>query len=351
MRFNTTAKLTSTILITASLFLVAAGFTGCGPQDKSGTGESTAKESSEQATRIAVIPKGTTHSFWKAVHAGARKAEKELSESATVEIIWKGPLQEDQRDSQISVVENFIGQQVNGIVLAPLDAKALVSPVKQAESVGIPVVIIDSGLDHDGIVSFCATDNFEGGRLAGEHLAKLIGEKGKVLMLRYQVGSASTERREAGFLDAIAQYPDIEVVSDNQYAGPTRDTAFTAAQNLLNRNGSDIDGVFASNESATNGMLLALRESNKAGGSVKFVGFDGGETNLNALQAGDIQGLILQDPFNMGYLGVMTLARHLAGESVEPRIDTGARLVTKENFDDPDIQDLIAPPLDKYLSE
>src|SRR5439155_1403152 len=169
---------------------------------------------------IAVIPKGTTHEFWKSVHAGAIKAAQELD----VEIIWKGPLQENDRQGQINEVETFINRGVSGICLAPLDDTALRKPVAAAVAKKIPVVIFDSGIKSDDYTSFVATDNYKGGVLAGEHLAKVLGGKGKIAMLRYMEGSASTAEREQGFLDAIAKSKDIEVASSNQYAGATTDT-------------------------------------------------------------------------------------------------------------------------------
>src|SRR5688572_24162736 len=153
---------------------------------------------------IAVIPKGTTHEFWKSIHAGSIKAARELSSpEAEVEIIWKGPLREDDREQQIQVVEGFSSQGVNGIVLAPLDNRALVRPVEEAKRAGVPTVIIDSALESNQIVSFVATDNRQGGRLAAERMGELLGGKGKVLMLRYQEGSASTQDREDGFVEGL----------------------------------------------------------------------------------------------------------------------------------------------------
>src|SRR5689334_17166199 len=254
---------------------------------------------------IAVIPKGTTHEFWKSIHAGAVKAARELSAQGTeVEVIWKGPLREDDREQQIQVVEGFISQGVNGLVLAPLDNRALVRPVEEAQRAGLPTVIIDSGLDSNKIVSFVATDNRKGGRLAADRLGELMGGKGKALLLRYQEGSASTEEREAGFLEEMkARYPGIDVLSSDQYAGATRDTAKTASENLLNRFGDEVQGIFTPNESSTSGMLLALQDINKAG-KILFVGFDTSEAFVTAMNAKQLQGIVVQNPFRMGYLGV-----------------------------------------------
>ena len=321
--------------------VIGLSFTGCGR----GAG------SDDDGLRVAMIPKGTSHVFWKSVHAGAVKAQRELEAAGTVvDLVWKGPLKEDDRSAQISVVENFMSQQVDGIALAPLDDVALIAPVERATRSGVPVVIFDSGLNSDQIVSFVATDNFRGGQRAGEYLGTLLEGKGKVILLRYMEGSASTQKREAGFLDAIGKYPDIEIISDNIYAGATRATAQESSENLLNRFGADVDGIFCPNESSTVGMLLALRRYGRGGGDVKFVGFDGGDQNMEALRAGDIQGLILQDPFNMGYLALTITVQNVQGEAVETRIDTGSTLITLENVDEPAMQALINPPLDQYLN-
>lgn len=301
--------------------------------------------------KIAVIPKGTTHEFWKSINAGAKKAEQELrAEGINVQVIWKGPLKEDDREQQIQVVENFIAQRVSGIVLAPLDRRGLVAPVESATRGKIPVVVIDSGIESKAPASFIATDNFEGGRIAARELGKLLGGKGNVIMLRLQVGSASTEQREEGFLEVMKRdFPGIKLLSTDQHAGATRDTAKRVSENLLNRFGRQVNGIFACNESSGAGMLLALRDAGLAGGKVKFVAFDSGETLNAGLKAGDIQGLVVQNPMKMGYLGVKTMVAVLQGKKVEPRIDTGVGFVTKANFDSPEMADIVNPPLDKYL--
>jgi len=299
---------------------------------------------------IAVIPKGTSHEFWKSIHAGAIKAQRELSTNGTeVEIIWKGPLREDDREQQIQVVEGFTSQGVNGIVLAPLDNRALARPVEEAKSAGVPTVIIDSALETNSIVSFVATDNRKGGMLGADRLGELLGGKGKVILLRYAEGSASTEEREAGFLQEMKQkYPNIELISTDQYAGATRDTAKRASENLLNRFGDDVQGIFCPNESTTAGMLSALQDAGKAG-KVMFVGFDATQMFVDAMKAKQLHGIVVQNPFNMGYLGVRTIVESLQGKSVEKRVDTGVTMITPDNLDAPDAQALLHPPLDQYL--
>jgi ribose transport system substrate-binding protein len=306
---------------------------------------------SAQTYEIAVIPKGTTHEFWKSIHAGARAAALELkAEGVTVNVIWKGPLREDDREQQVQVVENFTGRRVSGIVLAPLDARALVAPTEAAVRAGIPVVIIDSALNSPVPVSTVSTDNYRGGVLGARRLGELLGGQGKIILLRVLAGSTSTEQREAGFLTTVAkEFPGLQVLSSDQHAGATRDTAYRTAQNLLNRFGREVTGIFAPNESSATGMLLALKDAGLAGGKVKLVGFDSGTQTVAALKSGDLQGLVVQNPFRMGYLGVKTVVASLRGAKVEPVIDTGCGLVTRENMTEPAMADLLAPPLEKYL--
>lgn len=300
---------------------LSAVFAACGTED-----------AGSPHYRIAVIPKGTTHEFWKSIQAGAERAAAELAgEETPVEVIWKGPLRENDREQQIQVVEGFISQGVDGIVLAPLDDRALVRPVEEARQAGIPTVIIDSALHSDEIVSFVATDNYRGGELAAEHLGKRLRD-GRVILLRYQEGSASTNNREEGFLNRLRDYPEIEILSSDQYSGATRETAKQASENLLNRFGEQVDAVFCPNESSTAGMLLALQDRGLAG-KVLFAGFDAAEALLAALEAGELDALVVQNPEKMGYLGVRTMVRYLEGETIERRVDTGVFLLTSDNLE------------------
>jgi len=295
--------------------------------------------------KIAVIPKGTTHEFWKSVHAGANKAGRELG----VEIIWKGPVREDDRDEQVKVVENFISSRVDAIVLAPLDDKALVPAASEASREGIPVVIFDSDIQWDGRVSFVATDNYQGGAVAARRLGSLLGSKGKLIVLRYQEGSASTAQREQGFLETLKkEHPAIEVVSDNQYGGATTESAYKTSENLLVKF-KELDAVFCPNESTTFGMLRALQDAGRAG-TVKFVGFDSSEKLVLALAKDELSGLVLQNPFRMGELAVRAAFDKLSGRAVAPRIDTGVQLVTRDNMLEPATKALLSPDLSAWLN-
>jgi ribose transport system substrate-binding protein len=287
---------------------------------------------------LAIVPKGTTHVFWKSVERGAREAAADLG----IEIAWKGPLVENDRAQQIQIVQQFLARGVSGIALAPLDRAALLGPVREARAAGVRVVIFDSALDGEpgrDFDAFVATDNEKGGRLAGGRLAEVLGGTGKVVLLRYQVGSASTESREAGCLAVLREAPGIEVLVDNRYAGATAGEAKAEALNLAEPLAS-AEGIFCSNESATLGMLLALRQLDLAG-KVRLVGFDASPPLVEALRSGEIDALVVQDPRRMGNLAVRTLAAAVRGEPFERSIDTGAVLVTKADLDRPEIRKLL----------
>jgi ribose transport system substrate-binding protein len=322
------------LLCLAALAIVGAA---CGQRPSSTSGRVT----------IAVIPKGTSHVFWQSVHAGARRAATELD----VDIVWRGPLREDDRDSQVAEVENAVARRVSGIALAPLDEVALVAPVMSASRSGIPVVIFDSGLKGGEFVSFVATDNDKGGELAGEHLAKALGGQGKAILMRYAEGHDSTTRREEGFLRALKAHPQIEIVSSNQYLGADVEGAYRRAEALLSRyKGPDgqltVSGLFTPNESGAFAVMRVLQDNGWAT-KVKFIGFDASDGLVKGLRDGVIEALVVQDPVRMGYLSVTTMVRHLRGEPVEPRIDTGVHLVTRDALDRPDVKQLVQPDLSK----
>jgi ribose transport system substrate-binding protein len=327
-----------TLVLTAMMMAAACG--GSQPAPAPGT-------AGGSGYTIEVIPKGTTHVFWQSIRAGAEQAGKELN----VNIIWRGPMREDDRDAQVSEVENAVSRGVSGICLAPLDESALVGPVQEAQQRKIRVVIFDSGLKGNDYVSFVATDNLKGGRMGGERLAQSLGGKGKVILLRYAEGHDSTGKREQGFLDAMKANPGIQIVSDNQYGGADVEGAYKKAESLLSTykkpDGSlSIDGIFTPNESVSFAMLRVLQDNGWAG-KVKFVGFDASPNLVNGLRDGAIDGLVVQDPVHMGYLAVKTMVSHLKGEQVEKWIDTGVHVATKENMDTPEMKPLVEPNLAK----
>ena len=311
---------------------------GCGGSD-----EQQGKSDTSEKLTIALIPKGATHEHWKSVHLGAQKAAQELG----VDIIWKGPIKEDDREEQLQTYETFIARRVSAICIAPIDDRVFVRPVREARSLGIPTVVFDSALQDTFHVSFVATDNYRGGVLGAERIGELLGGKGKLIMMRYQEGSAATARREQGFLDTISKFPDIEILSDNQYSGATTESAYRTSENLLTRF-DRFDAIWTPNESSTFGCLRALQERELTGKLV-FVGFDTSSKLVNAMQAGEIQGLSLQHPFRMGYLSVKTVVEYLRGKPVEKNINTGVYLATPENMDEPEMKALLMHDFSVYM--
>jgi ribose transport system substrate-binding protein len=328
-------------------FLLAAGLlAGCGPES-----------STKARFKIAVIPKGTTHDFWRSIHAGALEAARQRGD---VDISWEGPAKEDQRQEQQQIVERFASEGVSAIILAPCDRQTLRVPVEGALRKGIPVIIIDSGLEQseairgsDKYLGYVATNNKEGGAAAARRMTELVRGKqdAKVMMIRYQAGSESTEQREAGFRETIKASQTIRFSEAADEAGATVDSAQQAAERLLSDH-RDLDGIFAPNESSATGVLRALEVLHRAG-KVQFVGFDGSAILINGLATGKIHGLVLQDPFDMGYQAIGRAVDYLEGKPLpkDRTRYTNLKVVTRENMEDPDIQPLYNRDLKKYLGD
>jgi len=338
LRYSAPTFVFATALLTLGLFA-----TGCQPPEpKPADGQASSATSGGDGKRlqIAMIPKGTTHIFWRSVHFGALQAAKEMN----VDVQWRGPQKESDRDEQLNVIQGFVNKKVDGICLAPLDADAMVRPVREAGRGGIPVVIFDSGLNAESneYASYVATDNFRGGQLAGEVMGEKLGGKGNVVMLRYNQGSESTHQREEGFLEAIKAFPEIKVISSDQYAGTTTESAMDKAQQVFNRYGDQINGIFAVCEPNAEGVLRAL-EDRKLAGKVVFVGFDSSDAMAVALREGKLSAIVLQDPVQMGYLAIESMVKSIRGETVEPFVDTGVFVATAENIDSEQIQKLLNP--------
>ncbi|MBX3437551.1 MAG: substrate-binding domain-containing protein, partial [Planctomycetaceae bacterium] len=246
-------------------------------------------------------------------------------------------------DVQINLVDGFINDQVDGVCLAPIDRDGMIPVVRRAQDAGIPTLIFDSGLsDTTSTISYIATDNYQGGVIAGEHMAKLLEGQGNVILLRYQEGSESTEQREQGFLDTLKKHPGIVIISDEQRLTSDLDQAVRVSASLLLTHGDKVDGVFTVCESLNKGMLKALQDKQLAG-KVKFIGFDSDPQLVDAMKKGEMHGIVLQDPVKMGYESVKTMVAHLQGESVARDVSTGEALATPENMDEPRMHELLHP--------
>ena len=313
----------SKFIIFFALALFAAGCNG-------------ARGANPSQKTIAVIPKGVSHSFWLTVKAGADAAGKDLN----VKIIWKGAAQETDYSGQINIVEDMINQRVDGIVLAPSHGDSLVPMVNQAQAAGIPVTIFDSGISTEKYLSYVSTDNRLGGAVAARRMGEKLGGKGKVAILGVKKGSVSTDEREDGFRETLQkEFPGITIVSPTFYGEANAAKSLHVAEDILTSH-PDLAGLFASNESSTVGAVNAIRQRNLAG-RVTLVGFDATADLIRNVRESSIDSLVVQNPFKMGYEGVKTIVEKIDGKQPERRIDTGVKLLTKDNVDTKEIQELI----------
>lgn len=331
------------LALVAALALAVASCSGGTSASTTSSATSSTPAVAKERLRIAVVPKGTSHEFWKAVEKGARDAAAELRD---VDLVWKGPTGEGDAAAQVQLVEGLLADGLDGVCLAPLDARALAPTVASAIQRGTPVVVFDSGLDRElPIVSFVATDNEHGGRIAGEELARRLATKSeaRVLVLRYLIGSQSTLEREKGALEALARHPNVRVVRSDVYCGPDEAFAIGESERLLATHDA-IDGVFCSNESTTSGFLTALqRDPRGLAKEIVVVGFDSSARLVDALSDGVLHATVLQDPVSMGYFAVKAMHEHLRGRDVPVRIATGETLATLENGSGVAVQRLLKP--------
>ncbi|MDQ6701094.1 MAG: substrate-binding domain-containing protein [Acidobacteriota bacterium] len=296
----------------------------------------------ERSRVVGVVPKGANHIFWQTVHAGAVKAAREYG--LTVE--WKSPTLEIDSSRQIEIVDSMVNRHLAGIVLAPVDKQALVAVVERAEREGIPVAIFDSAIDTGKIVSYVATDNAEGGRMAARRLNQALGGKGMVGVVGFMAGSASTMEREDGFQRELRKFPGLEYAG-MQFGMADRAKAMAVTENMLGAH-PDLAGLFADNESSSSGAVQALKSRNIR--NVKLVAFDASSQLIADLREGWIDALVVQNPFRMGYESTKAIGMHLAGQKPAGHIDSGATLVRKEDLEKPEIQALLAPDIQRYLN-
>lgn len=293
------------------------------------------KNNTSKKIQILVSPKGLVHSFWVTVKTGAETAAKENN----VEIIWKGPSQETDIAGQIAIIEDYINKNVDAIVIAACDAKALIPVLQKAVDKKIPVITIDSGIDSDLALSFIATDNIEAAKKGAKKLAELINNEGDVALIPFVPGAATSTMREQGFKEGIKEYPKINLVAI-QYSQSEVATGMAVTEDILTSQ-PNLKGIFAANEAGAIGAAQAIKSKNKIG-KIKLVGFDAAENEINELKAGIIDALVVQDPFKMGYLGVKYAVDALNGKNIPKRVDTGVYIITRENLNSPEIQKLLS---------
>jgi ribose transport system substrate-binding protein len=290
---------------------------------------------------VGVVPKGANHIFWQTVQAGAIKAAREYN----LEVEWNAPAIEIDASRQIAILDAMINRRLAGIAVAPVDRKALINVVNRAGDAGIPVAIFDSDIDTAHRITYVATDNREGGRMAARALAELLMERGKVAVIGFMPGSASTMEREEGFAEELKKYPMMQLVQ-TAFGMADRAKARAVTENILTAH-PDLTGLFADNESSSVGAVMALKGRGTT--QVRVVAFDANQQLIADLQNRQIAALIVQDPFRMGYESVKAIGQKLNGETPAKHIDTGATLVTRADMEKPDIVKLLYPDLSRWL--
>jgi ribose transport system substrate-binding protein len=295
------------------------------------------------ADTIPIIVKDTTSFYWQIVLAGARKAGKDLG----VNVPELGAQAESDINGQISILENAVSGSPAAIVISPTEFKALGKPITEAAK-SVKIIGIDSAADSKAFTSFLTTDNVQGGRVAADALGQAITEKygkaeGDIALITALPGVGSLDQRAKGFKEQIAaKYPGLKLVADKVADGQAT-TGLNIMTDLITAN-PNLRGVFASNLIMAQGAGQAVSE-NKAQDKIKLIGFDSDDKLVKFLSDGVIAGLIVQDPFRMGYDGVKTALAASKGQKVEAAVDTGANLITKANMKEPRAQELLNPKL------
>jgi ribose transport system substrate-binding protein len=291
---------------------------------------------------VGVVPKGANHIFWQTVHAGAVKAGQEFN----LDIEWNAPTLEIDSSRQIAIVEAMVNRRLAGIALAPVDRKALVNVVERAHSAGVPVAIFDSDIDTGKRITYVATNNREGGRMAARRLGELMQGTGKCAIIGFMPGSASTMEREEGFQEELkAKFPAIRMVQ-LAFGMAKQAQARSVTENILTAH-PDLTGLFADNESSSAGAVMAIRGRYTT--QVRMVAFDSNPQLIDDLRDRVVDGLIIQDPMKMGYESVKAIAMKLRGETPPANIDSGVYLVDRSNLEQPDILPLLYPDIKRYL--
>jgi ribose transport system substrate-binding protein len=290
---------------------------------------------------IPIIVKDTTSFYWQIVLAGARKAGKDLG----VNVPELGAQSESDINGQISILENAVAGKPAAIVISPTQFAALGKPIDEAAK-KVKIVGIDSSADSKAFTSFLTTDNEAGGKIAADGLAEAIKAKygkaeGDVALITSLPGVGSLDARAKGFKEELAaKYPGLKLVADKVADGQAT-TGLNIMTDLITAN-PNLHGVFASNLIMAQGAGQAIAENKKAD-AIKLIGFDSDEKTVKFLADGTIAGLVVQDPFRMGYDGIKTALAASKGEKVEAFVDTGANLITTANMKEPRSVELLSP--------
>lgn len=310
------------LLIITTLFLF-----GCGDNEL---------HIEQDKVNIQVIVKKREPGFWAVVQLGAEAAGKEYN----ADIDFDGPTNEKDVDGQIAMVENAINEDVDALVLAASDFERLVPVAEKAKSKNIPVIIIDSNLNSNKIDTFIGTDNVDAGRKLGQSLVDKVGEECKIAVMSFVKGAATADQREKGFFNEIRRHPGIEVL-DTLYCNSEEDIAEQLTAQAV-ENYACIDAFVCLNAFGTVGTARAIDKLGKTG-EIQIIGFDSTPEEISFMEKDVIQSLVIQNPFNMGYLGVKYALDALDNVGIPKTVNTGSEVIDKENMYLPKNQKLVFP--------
>jgi len=286
------------------------------------------RSGSTRKQQIVIVTKALDSEFWQTLKNGAEEAARQHPE---IELSVLAPEREINIDQQVSILENQILKKASALAVVPGGVAEVTPVLEKARAAGIPVLIVDNDTPWPGKLSYIGTDNHVGGKLAGDYIVKTLGGKGKVAIIRGILGVSSHEGRVAGFQEALAQAPGIQIVTI-QPANSERALALTVMENILTSN-PDLNAVFVTSDQMALGAIEGVAARNLTG-KLTVVGFDAGKEAVRAVKSGAINAVIAQFPANMGKQAVEAAVKAIHGQPVEKVIDTGTALVTKENADE-----------------
>ncbi|RCX14821.1 monosaccharide ABC transporter substrate-binding protein (CUT2 family) [Anaerobacterium chartisolvens] len=320
-------KMKGLISLALILFISALLIAGCG-RNTIPTGENRKK--------ISVIVKMKDASFFNVVRMGAEAAGKEFD----VHVEFAGPDNEKDIEGQIKLVEEAVSGQYNAIVLAAGDYNKLAGAAEKAVNQNIPVIVIDSPLNSDRIKGFIGTDNVDAGSKLAETLIKRVGTECRIAVMNFMKGAASSDLREKGVFDTLNKYPDVHVVS-NMYCNSDESIAFELTKKAINDN-RDLDAIVCTNAQSSVGVARAI-DTEKLSGKIKIIGLDSTPEEISYVEKGVIEALVIQNPFNMGYLGVRYAIDAINNKSVPKLTNTGLTIIDKDNMYLPENEKLVFP--------
>lgn len=320
--------------VLAAALLVA----GCGGVKKhESSGGSTTKATGQ--IRLAVVPKAVGFSFWEDAHKGAVCA---ASKQKDVKVTWDGVTAETDVSGQVDLLQNFLTSGVDGLVYAATDAKTLYNVTKTAEDKKVPVVNIDSGTDpQPKDVPVYATDNIAAAQKVPDLIAQKLGKKGgKVAFIPFQAGTITNDQRTQGFKEGLKRHPELKLVA-TQSSQSDVNTALRVTHDIITAH-PDLNAIFAANEPGVIGAAQAVKQAGKSG-KITIIGWDAAPDEVKGVQTGEIDALVVQNPFRMGYDAVNGIVGKIRKGTSPKNEDTGVTFVTKKNIDDPAVKALLKP--------